>query len=123
MSFLRGARRALQKYVADVKKATTPRTFDYREELMLWNFVEEDEWKNWDCISDEDIGGSSTASIKPNGKGKRVNCLQKLYDFFHSSGTGVLFHGCLSTKLPADRSARHAGYCALRSKPKQVATV
>lgn len=34
-------------------------------------------------------------------------------------GTGALFHGSLSTKQPADKSVK-SGYCAIRSKPKQV---
>lgn len=69
MSILRAAGRAWKKYVADVKKATTPRAFDYREQLMLWNFSEEDTLKKWDCISDEEMGGKSFARFEPNGKG------------------------------------------------------
>ena len=63
----RAARKALQKYVSEVKRVTTPRPFDFREELMLWNF-EEDSAK-WDCISDTDIRGFSTAQFQANRKG------------------------------------------------------
>ena len=37
-----------------------------------------------------------------------------------NTGTGAVFRGKLSTELPADRSARYSGYCAVRSKPKKV---
>ena len=39
---------------------------------------------------------------------------------FSFTGTGAIFHGCLSTELPADRSAKYSGYCAVRSRPKKV---
>lgn len=70
MSILRAARKAMLKYLQEVKTATTPRGFDFREELMLWNFEEPDTWKKWDCICDEDMGGLSLAAFKPNGKGR-----------------------------------------------------
>lgn len=38
----------------------------------------------------------------------------------YGAGTGALFHGKLSTELPADRSAIHSGYCAIRAKPMKV---
>ena len=72
--FLRSAKKALEKYIADVKKATTPRGFDFRDELMLWNFTQEDTWKSWDCISDKDVKGNSIAQFEPNGKGSSQNC-------------------------------------------------
>ena len=36
------------------------------------------------------------------------------------AGTGAIFHGKLDTELPADRSAIHSGYCAIRSTPIKV---
>lgn len=68
-SIVRAAKKAWGKYVADVKRATTPRAFDYREELMLWDFTEEGTLDRWDCISDKDIGGHSLAQFQPNGRG------------------------------------------------------
>ncbi len=68
MSFFRGAKKALERYVAEVKRATTPRPFDFREELMLWNFTEEHTAK-WDCTSDSEIRGFSNAEFRPNRKG------------------------------------------------------
>lgn len=69
MSFLRSAGKALGKYVADVKKATTPAAFDYREQQMLWDFAEEDTLEQWECISDKDMHGLSMARLEHNGKG------------------------------------------------------
>ena len=74
MSIFRAARKALGKYVSEVKRVTTPRPFDFREELMLWNFAEEDTAK-WDCISDTDITGFSSAEFQPNRKGNIACCM------------------------------------------------
>lgn len=35
-------------------------------------------------------------------------------------GTGVVFHGTLSTAIPQEGKATHTGYCAIRSKPLKV---
>lgn len=72
MALIRGAKKAWAKYLADVKKASQLRSFDYRESLMLWNFCEQDSLANWDCISDCDIGGYSNAHFEPNSKGNEV---------------------------------------------------
>ena len=69
MSIIRAAGRAWRKYLADVKKATTPSEFDYREQLVLWDFAEEDTLDQWECISDQDLHGHSMARLEPNGKG------------------------------------------------------
>ena len=67
---LQAARRALLRYLSEVKRATTPRPYDFREELMLWDFTEDVALTRWDCICDEDVHGQSTAALEPNGKGK-----------------------------------------------------
>lgn len=69
MSFLRSASKAIGKYVAEVKKATTPAAFDYREQKVLWDFAEEDTLEQWECISDRDMHGHSMARLQHNGKG------------------------------------------------------
>ena len=69
MSILRGASKAWWRYVAEVKRATSLKGFDYREEKMLWDFAEEGTIEQWDCISDEDLHGHSIAKFEPNGKG------------------------------------------------------
>ena len=84
MSFLRAARRVVGKYVSEVKRATTPGAFDYREEQMLWDFAEEETLQRWDCISDHDMHGHSVAKFEPNGKG---NCSG--YWVWESSQKGV----------------------------------
>lgn len=38
-------------------------------------------------------------------------------------GTGAMFNGRLDPSLPTDMSAKHSGYCAIRSKPKKVSVV
>ena len=63
--------RALSRYWAGVKKATAPRTIDYGEELMLWDFRNEATIKQWSCISDEEIDGHSRAVFQSNKKGRR----------------------------------------------------
>ena len=35
-------------------------------------------------------------------------------------GTGALFQGVLSTKIPAGTGMKYSGYCAIRSKPLKV---
>ena len=75
------------KYVADVKKASQPRAFDYRESIMLWNFSDPETVNKWDCISDKDINGYSNAHFGPNRKGTQrylctideVKFIQQLY--------------------------------------------
>ena len=60
---------ALERWVGEVKRATTPQKFFYRGELMLWDFSEQETWEKWDCLSDTDIGGYSNAHFGPNKKG------------------------------------------------------
>ncbi len=66
---LQTARKAFGRYLGGIKKATAPYGFDYRKELMLWNFTDEDTLKKWDCICDDEVGGKSNAQFEPNGKG------------------------------------------------------
>ena len=66
---LQAARRAISRYLSEVKRATTPRPDYLKEELVLWDFTEEDILSRWDCICDEDIHGHSTAALQFNGKG------------------------------------------------------
>ena len=70
MSIIRAAKKAFEKYVADVKKATTPRAYNFKEDMMLWNFTQENTLREWECISDKDIHGHSVAQFEPNGEGK-----------------------------------------------------
>ncbi len=61
--------RALQRYVAEVKHATSLRGYDFLQELVLFDFTKEDALNQWECISDKDIGGQSHAALQPNGQG------------------------------------------------------
>ena len=67
---LQAARQALFKYLSEVKRATTPRPYDFGEELMLWDFTKDGTLTQWDCICDEDVRGHSTAALEQNGKGR-----------------------------------------------------
>lgn len=62
-------RRAVWRYLREVKDATTPRAADFKEHKLLWDFRDEEILRKWSCISDEDVGGLSKAKFKPNGKG------------------------------------------------------
>ncbi len=62
-------RRALFKYIADVKKATTPGSFKLTDDLILWDFTKIDSLKHWTCRSDEEIGGHSRGKLEPNVEG------------------------------------------------------
>ena len=79
MSFFRGASKALQRYAAEVRKASE---YDiqnfFKEEVMLWDFSKPECMEQWDCICDYDIGGHSYATFEPNSKG--IN--QLLYHYF-----------------------------------------
>ena len=86
-----------------LKRITAPPILNPTEELILWDFRKESTHREWFCVCDEDINGHSVAKLEPNGK-----------------GTGVVFHGDLSTQLPADGVVRYSGYCAIRSKFKLV---
>ena len=61
--------RILQKCWIGAMNATKPRLVDYRHELMLFDFTKEETIKNWDCLSDTDVEGLSSATFKLNGKG------------------------------------------------------
>ena len=75
---LQSARRALFRYLSEVKRATTPRPYDFRDELMLWDFTEDGALTRWDCICDVDVHGHSTAALEPNGKGNGRQTLSML---------------------------------------------
>ena len=70
---LQAARKALTRYLTEVKRATTPRSYDLKEEMMLWDFTKDEVLAYWDCICDEDVHGHSTAALKSNGKGLVTN--------------------------------------------------
>ncbi len=68
--FYRGARKAIERYIEGVKKATNPNTKTYyKEDLMLWDFSKPEVVENWDCICDSDIGGHSHTTFELNSKG------------------------------------------------------
>jgi len=64
-------KRALQKYLAEVKTVNTPRGYSFLQELVLFDFTKPGSVANWDCVSDSDTGGKSNCSLKSNGKGIR----------------------------------------------------
>lgn len=72
-TMLQAARKALSRYLAEVKLATTPRIYDFREEMMLWDFTKDDVLARWDCICDKDVHGHSMADLESNGKGWVAN--------------------------------------------------
>lgn len=61
--------RAVQRYVKEVKRATTPRGIEFTEKLLLWDFKKEETLHEWSCTSDEEVKGLSKATFEPNGKG------------------------------------------------------
>lgn len=70
---LHAARKALSRYLVEVRRATTPRSYDFRDEVMLWDFTKDEVLGSWDCICDEDVHGHSMATLKSNGKGWVIN--------------------------------------------------
>ena len=66
---LQSMQRALQRYLAEVRHATTPRGYSFSQELVLFDFTKEEVLNQWDCISDKDVGGRSHANLGINGKG------------------------------------------------------
>ena len=117
-------KRAVQRYLAEVKHATTPRGYSFFQELVLFDFTKEGAVEKWDCISDKDIGGGSHSSLQLNGRGLVTTVWTDkqtvVYCLMHSAGTGVVFSGHLDPTPPLDQSARYSGYCAIRSRPKKV---
>ena len=65
-----GMLRAARRFVREVREATSQRTYDVRGEKVLWDFRQADCLREWSCISDKDIGGYSSVSLEPNGKGQ-----------------------------------------------------
>ena len=61
--------RAVRKYLSEVRRATALRSYDLREELLLWDFRKAGTLKQWDCICDQDVKGYSQVALEPNGKG------------------------------------------------------
>ena len=107
--------------------ATKPNLLDYRHELTLFDFTKEETIENWDCLSDTDVEGRSTATFKPNGKGMRqiIHVMVIEGDLCKGwigwlIGSGAVFSGELSTSLRPESKAIYGGYCAIRSKPKEV---
>ena len=64
--------RTARKYLAEIKRATSLRSYDLREELVLWDFRKEETMQHWDCICDRDVKGNSTAALEPNGRGGSI---------------------------------------------------
>ena len=62
--------RAARRFITEAKRASTPRKYDYREELVLWDFRREGVLQEWSCLCDSDIKGHSRAVLEPNGKGQ-----------------------------------------------------
>lgn len=58
--------RAAQRWWKQVLRA---QSYELSEELVLWDFRQPDSLREWNCISDKDIGGYSSVSLGPNGKG------------------------------------------------------
>ena len=78
VEMLRGAKKALSRYIEEVKRATALRHYDYREAKVLWDFTKDNTLAGWDCICDQDIHGKSTALLENNGKGA-FHIIKKLY--------------------------------------------
>ena len=64
-AFLSAARR----YIADVQSATSLVRDPSRSEVMLWDFSKPQSVAQWDCVSDEEMGGQSQASFQGSDKG------------------------------------------------------
>lgn len=69
---LHAVRQAAKRFASQVKLASTPRGYSFRQELLLWNFTDDTTVGNWDCICDVDIGGQSLATLCPNGIGWQI---------------------------------------------------
>ena len=61
--------RAARRFIAEVRRASTPRAYDHREQLVLWDFRREGALQQWACLCDRDVKGFSRAVLEPNGKG------------------------------------------------------
>ena len=61
--------RAAQRWWKQVLRA---QSYELSEELVLWDFRQPDSLREWNCISDKDIGGYSSVSLGPNGKGASI---------------------------------------------------
>lgn len=68
--------RQVWRFVREVRKATSLQSYDVREEVVLWDFRRSHSLREWNCISDKDMGGYSAASLEPNGKGCSVRPMQ-----------------------------------------------
>jgi len=123
MSIYRGARKAVERYIEGVKRATDSNVENhFKEYMMLWDFSKPEVINHWDCICDTDMDGFSHASFEPNSKGTPnfSKTLHSLILYVCAQGTGAIFKGKLDTKLPVNKKVRRSGYAAIRSKPKQV---
>ena len=67
---------------------------------VLHDFKDPETIKNFVCLSDEDIGGKSTAHLTTSKHGR------------------LLFHGNVSLDMQDDAEIDHTGFCAIRSRPK-----
>ena len=64
--------RLARRFVREARKATSLRSYDVREELVLWDFRRPETLREWNCISDRDMGGHSAAYLEPNGRGSSL---------------------------------------------------
>lgn len=62
---------AARRYVAEVQSASSLVRDPSRREMMLWDFSKPQSVSQWDCVSDEEMGGHSEASFQGTDKGTR----------------------------------------------------
>ncbi|XP_038066651.1 complex I intermediate-associated protein 30, mitochondrial-like [Patiria miniata] len=68
----------------------------------MWRFAGTDSFKDFQVLTDQDIGGQSWAKLEPSRNNK------------------LLFHGNLCTTVPRDGETARSGYCSLKSKQQFV---
>ena len=61
--------RVARRFLEEIRKATSLQSYDVRQELVLWDFKQLESLREWNVIRDRDVGGYSSASLEPNGKG------------------------------------------------------
>ena len=62
---------AARRYIAEVQSASSLVRDPSRREVMLWDFSKPQAVSQWDCLSDEEMGGHSEASFQSTDKGAR----------------------------------------------------
>lgn len=106
-AFLSAARR----YIADVQSATSLLRDPSRSEVMLWDFSKPQSVAQWDCVSDEEMGGQSEASFQGSDKGARPVIEGEGGSDVHVCGRPPPIQGMPPSLVPSPPSSPQEGTC------------